>query len=62
MNVKKQYARQNNFNRNNYDKFSLMLPKGQKAILQEEAKRRNLSLNALIQEAIKAYVNCTDDN
>lgn len=60
MNVKKQYARQNDFNRENYDKFSLMLPKGQKAVLQAEAKRRNMSLNALIQEAIRAYINCTE--
>ena len=60
MSKAEQFKKQNEFNRQNYDHFNLMLPKGQKAILQEEARRRNMSLNALIQEAIKAYLNCTE--
>lgn len=52
----------NNFNKENYDKFSLMLPKGMKAELQAIAKARGQSLNAYINEAIIAYMNCTSES
>ena len=55
----------NKYNTNNYDRIGLMLPKGMGDLWKEEAKRRNTSLNALVQEAMKAYIshkqeNCTD--
>lgn len=46
----------NQFNRDNYDQILLMIPKGNKDIWKEEAKRRNISLNALVQEAMKEYL------
>ena len=52
----------NDFNRQNYDHFNLMLPKGQKAELQAIAKAKGQSLNAYINTAIQAYMNCTSEN
>lgn len=52
MDIKKQIKRQNEFNRNNYDHFNLMLPKGEKERLQTIAKDKEKSLNALIYECI----------
>lgn len=46
---------QNDFNKEKYDRFGLMLPKGFKKILQKEAKDEGLSLNAFIITAIKKY-------
>ena len=56
MDVKKQYKRQNEFNKESYDHYNLMLPKGTKAKLQTIAKAKGMSLNALINEAIKTYI------
>ena len=36
----------NSFNKDAYDRFSLMLPKGKKEIIQKYAKRKNESINA----------------
>lgn len=46
---------QNDFIRENYDRFSLILPKGLKKILQEEAKEKGMSLNAFVFDAIEKY-------
>ncbi len=46
----------NDYVRENYDTYYLQLPKGTKAEWQEEAKKRGLSLSALIQEAVKQYI------
>lgn len=43
----------NNYNREKYDRCSLMLPKNVKAILQSHAADRGESLNAWINRAIK---------
>lgn len=42
----------NKYNATNYDRVGLMLPKGIKEQWQEEAERRNMSLNAFIQFAV----------
>ena len=46
----------NNFNKEHYDRIPIMLPKGLKEIWKAEAKRRNMSLNALVQEAMREYL------
>lgn len=51
-NLKRTFEKQNQFNRVNYDRFSLMLPKGEKERLQTIAKECGKSLNALIYECI----------
>lgn len=43
----------NNYNRNKYDRCSLMLPKNVKSILQSHAANRGESLNAWIIRAVK---------
>ena len=43
----------NNYNREKYDRYSLMLPKNAKSILQSHATERGESLNAWINRAIK---------
>lgn len=42
----------NNFNRENYDRISLMVAKGKKEIIQAKAKENNESVNAFINRAI----------
>ncbi len=46
----------NDFNREHYDRIGLMLPKGLKDVWKKEAKARGLSINALIIEAVKWYL------
>ena len=46
----------NKYNSTAYDRIGLMLPKGMGEKWKEEAKRRNISLNALVQEAMKEYL------
>ena len=43
----------NDFNRENYDRISLMVPKGNKEIIQAKAKESGESVNAFINRAIK---------
>lgn len=59
MRTKPQFDKQNAYNRENYDHFNLMLPKGQKEQLQALAKERGQSLNAFINEAIRYYIEAT---
>ncbi len=42
----------NSFNKDAYDRFSLMLPKGKKEIIQEYAKQNGESINAFVNRAI----------
>lgn len=42
----------NDFNRENYDRISLMVAKGKKEIIQAKAKEQNISVNAFINRAI----------
>jgi predicted HicB family RNase H-like nuclease len=46
----------NEFKRKNYDQILIIVPKGQKEEWKEEAKRRQLSLNQLVIEAVKNYI------
>lgn len=56
MRTKKDFEHQNEYNRQKYDRVGLMLPKGQGEEWKAEAKRRNMSLNAFIIEAVKKYI------
>ena len=42
----------NSFNKDAYDRFSLMLPKGKKEIIQEYAKQNGESINAFVNRSI----------
>lgn len=47
----------NDFNRENYDRISLMVAKGKKEIIQATAKENNESVNAFINRAIDLLLN-----
>lgn len=46
----------NNFNKDNYDRISLMVAKGKKEIIQAKAKEDNVSVNAFINKAIDILI------
>ena len=50
--AKETYDYNNVFNKNNYDRISLMLPKGSKTILKDAAASKGIKVNALIRQAI----------
>lgn len=56
MRTKKDFDRQNEYNKEQYDRVSLMLPKGMKPLLQGIAKREGTSLNDIIKRSIQRYV------
>lgn len=47
----------NDFNRANYDRVSLMLPKGKKEVIKNKARNNNESVNAFINRAIDMLLN-----
>lgn len=48
-----QYNRQNEYNKKNYERVSVMLPAGEREKVRTAAKSQGLSLNAYIIEAIR---------
>lgn len=48
-----QYNRQNEYNKKNYERISLMLPAGEREKVRVAAESQNMSMNAYIIEAIK---------
>ena len=55
--LEKRYDRQNDYNRKNYDRVSVMFPAGERDKVREIAKSQNKSLNAFILEAIDEKIN-----
>lgn len=58
---KKQLDRQNNYIRQNYDRIAFVIPKGQKAIIEERAKTAGFSsvndyIKALIAKDLQAQI------
>lgn len=49
----KQYKRQNEYNAANYDRVTIMLPKGSKDRLKEQAQKSGKSVNAFLREIIE---------
>ena len=49
-----QVAYMNEYNRNNYDRVNLTMPKGKKAVVKERAKALNKSVNEYINDLINA--------
>ena len=50
-----QIAYNDEYNRQNYDRIVLRIPKGKKAVLQAYAEKNGISVNALIAQAIEEY-------
>lgn len=55
--LEERYNKQNDFNRENYDRVSVMFPKGFREKVKEQAKKEGKSLNAYITEAVKEKMN-----
>ena len=53
MNTFNQIEYQNKYNKEKYDRITIMVPKGDKERLQAYAQRLNLSLNAYINKIIE---------
>lgn len=56
MRTKKDFDHQNEYNKSKYDRYSLMLDKGDKEILQQIADKQGVKLNTFIKQAIKHYI------
>lgn len=52
----------NSYNRESYDRFSLMLPKGKKEVIQNHAKLKGESINAFINRIIDEALKRDSDN
>lgn len=48
-------AYKNEFNRQNYDRIGVQIPKGKKALLKAYAEKQGISVNALITQAVEEY-------
>ena len=51
--LEERYNRQNEYNREKYDRVSVMFPSGYRDVVRDKAKSKGLSLNAFILEAVK---------
>lgn len=58
----KTYDYNNKFNKENYDRINLCLPKNTKAKLKEVASKHNESVNSYINEAIRQRMEASNNN
>ncbi len=56
MNTFNQIEYQNKYNKEKYDRITIMVPKGDKERLQSYAQKLNLSLNAYINKIIESEI------
>ena len=57
-----QVAYMNEYNRNNYDRVNLTMPKGKKPLVKERAKALNKSVNEYINDLINADLEIYEDD
>lgn len=56
MNTFNQIEYQNQYNKEKYDRITIMVPKGNKDVLQAYARKLNISLNAFMNQLIEDSV------
>lgn len=56
MNTFNQIEYQNQYNKEKYDRITIMVPKGNKEVLQAYARKLNISLNAFMNKLIEESV------
>lgn len=61
-NKKQLYDKQNRYNRSQYDRISVVVPKGERERLQAIAKAQGTSLNGLITIAVSEYTGVSVQN
>ncbi len=54
--LEERYNKQNEYNREKYDRVSVMFPNGYRDVVREKAKSQGQSLNAFILEAVKEKI------
>lgn len=55
--LEERYNKQNEYNREKYDRVSVMFPNGYRDVVRDKAKAQGQSLNAFILEAVKEKMN-----
>lgn len=60
--TKAQQQAQNRWIEKKFDRINLLVPKGQKQVIQEAAKARGESVNAFIVRAVERELERTSDN
>lgn len=58
--MRDQYHYINEFNRQNYDKISIMLPKGKREYIKQFAAKNGESVNNLVNRLLQTEANMTD--
>ena len=49
------------YNEKAYDRLAITIPKGQKAIVEEHAKSKNLSVNGLVNALLRTELNLSEE-
>lgn len=57
---KQSTAYKNNYTANAYDRLSIFIPKGQKAMVEQVAAENGTSINGIFCKALLAYMGLTD--
>ena len=51
----------NKYNASNYDNIRVVVPKGRKAIIEAKAKEAGVSINSVVNEALRAFVGMSEE-
>ena len=57
-----QFKYQQQYNKEHYDRIEIVVPKGQRAIIRENAKAKGMSVSAYIGEAVKEKLERENSN
>ena len=60
--TKARYKKQNDYNKNNYDRFSFVMSKGTKQKIKDAAEKQNKSINQFIVDAVLQAINADFPN
>ena len=56
------FERHNNYNRENYDRVNIMVPKGRREVWKEFAAKHGLSMNALVNQSVEEKIESDSEN
>lgn len=51
----------NKYNASNYDNIRVVVPRGRKAIIEAKAKEAGVSINSVVNEALRAFVGMSEE-
>ena len=61
MRTKKDFDKQNAYNREKYDHFNLMLPKGTKELWRARASAEGVSITEFVKKAVEYFIDYKDN-